>query len=98
MFHFLVSPECDIDYLQGSAGGYVSAIAVAESREYFISAVFQALRDRQLHPDDEYQEVENISEQYKDSALSEEWMELGKNATEELVVQFGTFDLYAQHE
>jgi len=93
-FHFLVNPECNIDYLQGAIGGYVSAICLAKSKEEFIARAFDAFRKRQLSPDEEFDEIENISAEYNDGALSGEWMGLCKLASETGNVSFNGFDLY----
>jgi hypothetical protein len=94
LFHFLVNPGCSIDYLQGAAGGYVSAIASAGSEEEFITKAMDALRDRQLSPDDEFDEIEEISAGYWDGTLSDQWLALCKLAFETGEVEFGEFDLY----
>jgi hypothetical protein len=93
-FHFLINAECNIDYLQGRMGGYVSAICLAKSKEKFISRTLDALRDRQLSPNEEIDELEDISTQYRDGTLSDEWMSLCKLATETGDVAFNCFDLY----
>ena len=93
-FHFLVNPECNIDYLRGAMGGYVSAICLAESKEEFIARAFQALRDRKLSPDEGFDEIEDISAIYHDGMLSDEWMALGKLASESGDVSFNCFQLY----
>lgn len=97
-FHFLVNAECNIDYLQGGIGGYVSAICAARSRKEFIARAFEALRDRQLSPDDEFDEIEDISAMYRNGMLSDEWMTLGKLAAETGDVAFNCFDLYSSAE
>lgn len=93
-FHFLVSPECDISYLQGRTGGYVSAIAVASSENEFIITAKAALRERMLVPDDEYDNIEDISQRYQKHKLSDEWIRLCREALETGRVVFTTFDLY----
>jgi hypothetical protein len=94
-FHFLVNPECNINYLQGRKGGYVSAIAVAPSESEFIDKAKGALRERMLSPDDEYDHIEDISRRYQDRDLSDEWIQLCKRALETRQVAFTTFDLYS---
>ena len=79
-------------------GGYVSAICPAQSTEEFIERAFEALRGRQLSPDDEFDEIEDISLRYRDGLLSDEWMELCKLAVETGNVAFNCFDLYAAAE
>jgi hypothetical protein len=93
-FHFLISPECDISYLQGRMGGYVSAIAVASSESDFIVKAKAALRERMLIPDDEYDDIEDISARYQKRNLSDEWIQLCREALETGGVVFTTFDLY----
>jgi hypothetical protein len=97
-FHFLVNAECNIDYLQGSMGGYVSAICLAGSQEEFIARAFEALRNRQLSPDEEFDEIEDLSVQYHNETLSDEWMALCKLASESGDVSFNCFQLYASAE
>src|ERR1700730_3257458 len=94
-FHFLVNPECNISYLQGAKGGYVSAIAVAPAEREFINMAKAALRERMLSPDDEYDNIENISRRYQDRDLSDEWIQLCKKAFETGHVVFTAFDLYS---
>ena len=79
-------------------GGYVSAICLAGSKEEFIARAFEALRDRQLSPNEEFEEIEDISVQYRDGTLSDEWMTLCKLAAETGDVAFNCFDLYASAE
>ena len=94
-FHFLVKPECKIEYLQGRMGGYVSAIGSANSKEEFIERAFDALQRRELTADEEFDEVENISTKYYGGTLSDEWMALCESAVETGDVAFNCFDLYA---
>jgi hypothetical protein len=75
-------------------GGYVSAICQAGSKEEFVARVFEALRDRQSSPNEEFEEIEDISMQYHDGTLSDEWMALCKLAAETGDVVFNCFDLY----
>jgi hypothetical protein len=93
-FHFLVSPDCELDHLRGRVGGYVSAIASADSQEIFIRDVFVELKSRQLVPDDEYEAIEEISQLYRNGGLSDKWMALCKLALNTGRVAFDTFDLY----
>jgi len=93
--HFLVNPECEIDYLQGRMGGYVSAICSAQSKEEFLARAFDALRRRQLTPNEEFDEIEDISAKYYGKTLSDEWMALCESAIETGDVAFNCFDLYA---
>ena len=79
-------------------GGYASAICPAKSREEFFEKAFEALRDRQLSPDDQFDEIEDISLRYRDGLLSDEWMEFCKLAVETGNVAFNCFDLYAANE
>ena len=93
-FHFLVNPEYNIDYLRGAMGGYVSAICLTNSKEEFIARALDALRDRQLSPDDEIDEIEDISTIYCEGMLSDEWMAHCRLASETGDVSFNGFDLY----
>ena len=93
-FHFLVSPECDISYLQGAMGGYVSAIATAPRKSEFVLRVMSALRERRLVPDDGCRDIHDISKSYRTGQLSDEWILLGSRALETDQVVFTTFDLY----
>jgi hypothetical protein len=94
-FHFLISPGCDISYLQGRIGGYVSAIAVASSESDFVVKAKAALLERALIPDDEYDDIEDISTRYQKRNLSDEWIQLCTEALETTRVVFMTFDLYS---
>jgi hypothetical protein len=93
-FHFLVNRDCNLEYLRGRMGGYVSAISVAKTKEQFISKALDSLRDRQLTPDKEIEEVEEISAKFLEGTLSDEWMALCKLAFESGDVAFNEFDLY----
>jgi hypothetical protein len=93
-FHFLINPDCDLEYLQGAEGGYVSAISLADSEELFLKTVFAALKERKVTPDDEYDEIEEISEKYRNGDLSDEWIELCNYALNTGRVAFNTFDVY----
>ena len=93
-FHFLVNQDCNLEYLRGGMGGYVSAIAAAKTREQFISKALDSLRDRQLTPDREIEEVEDISTKFREGTLSDEWMALCKLAFKSGDVAFNEFDLY----
>ena len=95
-FHFIVSRNCEIDYLKGRTGGFVTAISTANTREAFIEKAMASLRYRQLFPDDEYEQVENISSKYQDSTLSDEWMRMCDTALGTDEVTFNTFDLYME--
>jgi len=53
-----------------------------------------ALRERMLSPDDEYDNIEDISRKYQDHDLSDEWIQLCKKALETGQVVFTAFDLY----
>ena len=94
-FHFLVRTDCDLEYLQGREGGYVSAITLADSEESLLRIVFAELKKRKLAPDDEYDEIEEISEKYRNGDLSDEWIELCNFALNTGQVAFNTFNLYA---
>jgi hypothetical protein len=93
-FHFLVRSDCDLEYLQGAIGGFVSAIALADSEGSFVQIVFTALRSRKLEPDDEFDEIENLSERYRNKHLSDEWTGLSDFALDTGRAVFNTFDLY----
>lgn len=94
-FHFLIRPDCDLEYLQGAIGGYVSAIALADSEESFMQTAFAALVERKVTPNNEYEEIEDISEKYRKRDLSDEWMELCNYALNTGRVAFNNFELYA---
>jgi hypothetical protein len=93
-FHFLVSPECDIDYLKGAKGGFVSAIATAPSELNFIDRATSALEERMLRPDAERDLIEEITASYLDGKLSDEWVRLCELTLETGEVGFNGFDLY----
>jgi hypothetical protein len=93
-FHFLVRQDCDIPYLRGAKGGFVSAIAVALADDKFVVLVNRVLRDRMLRPDDERDQVEEITAAYLDGKLSDEWDELCASTLETGEVAFNEFDLY----
>ncbi len=75
-------------------GGYVSAIAAAGTREQFISKALDSLRERQLTPDTEIEGIEEISVEFREGTLSDEWMALCKLAFKSGDVAFNEFDLY----
>jgi hypothetical protein len=93
-FHFLVRPDCDIEYLQGRRGGYVSAITLADSKDSLLQIVFTELKNRKLAPDDEYDEIEELTEKYQNGDLSDEWIELCNLALDTGQVAFNAFNLY----
>lgn len=75
-------------------GGFVSAIALADLERSFVEIVFAALRSRKLEPDDDFNEIENLSEKYQNKHLSDEWIGLCDIALDTGQVAFNTFDLY----
>ena len=75
-------------------GGYVSAITLADSEESLLRIVFAELKKRKLAPDDEYDEIEEISEKFQNGDLSDEWIELCNFALDTVQVAFNTFNLY----
>jgi len=93
-FHFLVKPDCDLEYLQGAMGGFVSAISLTDSQVSFLQTVFAELKNRKLTPDDEYDEIEELCGKYRNGDLSDEWIELCNLALDTGEVVFNTFDLY----
>jgi len=97
LFHFLIRPDCDLEYLKGRFGGYVSAIALADSKESFLNTAFQELKARRVTPDDEYDEIEEISGKYLNRDLSDEWLGLCKLAMDTGSVAFNTFDVYTDN-
>jgi hypothetical protein len=68
-------------------GGYVSAITLADSKDSLLQIVFTELKNRKLAPDDEYDEIEELTEKYQNGDLSDEWIELCNLA-------FNAFNLY----
>jgi hypothetical protein len=93
-FDFLIRPDCDVEYLRGRMGGYVNAIGLADSKEAFLGAVFSELQSRNVNPDDEYDEVEELSEKYLAGNLSDEWLALSDFTLKSGDIAFTTFDLY----
>jgi hypothetical protein len=73
----------------------VSAIAVASSESDFVVKAKAALLERALIPDDEYDDIEDISTRYQKRNLSDEWIQLCTEALETTRVVFMTFDLYS---
>ena len=97
IFHFTVDPDCRISYLQGAAGGYVSAACAASSSADFISQVFTALCQRQLAPVN-FWSVKAFDPESEQEHLSLEWIELSKKASASEEVQFTEFHLYGGAE
>jgi hypothetical protein len=93
LFHFSTDPTCDLDYLKGSRGGYVSAIAVARTGDEFIKRVMAELRARKL-TGDEVDHLENLTKKVQDRDLSDEWLALSQQAIESDQVAFTEFDLH----
>jgi hypothetical protein len=75
-------------------GGYVSAIALTDSKSSFLRTVFEELEERKLAPDDEYDEIEDISRKFLNGDLSDEWIGLCELALSTGRVAFNNFDLY----
>ena len=75
-------------------GGYVSAIALADSKDSFLKDVFAELEARKLAPDDEYDDIEDISEKFLNGDLSDEWLDLSSRAVKNGLISFTTFNLY----
>lgn len=75
-------------------GGYVSAIALTDSKGSFLRTVFGELEERKLAPDDEYDEIEEISSKFLNGDLSDEWIGLCELALSTRRVAFNNFELY----
>jgi hypothetical protein len=75
-------------------GGYVSAITLADSKDSLLQIVFTELKNRKLAPDDEYDEIEELTEKYQNGDLSDEWIELCNLALDTGQVAFNAFNLY----
>ncbi len=97
LFHFLTDPACDLDYLKGSKGGYVSAIAVAKTADDFVARVMSELRLRNL-TGEKVNDLENLTKKVQARDLSDEWLSLSQQAIEGGNVAFTEFDLYDSDE